>query len=47
MERGTDRAFWCGVRLDRNPARAVQGWHALVDNAPASASITTQAVHFL
>jgi hypothetical protein len=29
-------AFWCGVRLDRNPERAAEAWRTLVENAPAS-----------
>jgi hypothetical protein len=42
-----DRAFWCGVRLERNPGRAVEAWRTLVDNAPASASIGTEALDYL
>jgi hypothetical protein len=47
MDRQTDRAFWCGVRLERNPTRAVEAWRALVDHAPASTSISTEALTYL
>lgn len=43
----SERSFWCGVRLERNPGRAMEAWRVLVDNAPASTSLTTEAVRFL
>jgi hypothetical protein len=42
-----DRVFWCGVRLERNPGRAVEAWRTLVDNAPASASMSSEALDYL
>jgi len=41
------RTFWCGVRLERNPGRAVDAWRTLVDNAPASATISTEGLDYL
>lgn len=41
MQRQDERAFWCGVRLERNPRRAIDAWQMLVDNAPASTSLTS------
>ena len=35
-------AFWCGVRLERNPQRALAAWQVVVENAPASTALTTK-----
>jgi hypothetical protein len=35
LDRGTENMFWCGVRLERNPTRAVEAWRAFVDNVPS------------
>ncbi len=40
-------SFWCGVRLDRNPERAVAAWRTLVENAPASTSATARPMTYL
>lgn len=40
-------AFWCGVRLERNHERATAAWQTLVENAPASTTFSSEAVHFL
>jgi hypothetical protein len=47
LDRQAERAFWCGVRLERNPGRAVEAWQTLVDNAPASTALHTEAVNYL
>lgn len=39
--------FWFGVRLARNPEQAVEAWRTLVEHAPASASLSTEAVNYL
>jgi hypothetical protein len=47
LDQAAHRAFWCGVRLERNAERAVAAWRALVDNAPASTSISSEARNYL
>jgi hypothetical protein len=47
LDGAAGRAFWCGVRLERNPLRAVEAWRTLVDNAPASTSMSTEALDYL
>lgn len=47
LDRFPERVFWCGVRLERNPGRAVEAWQTLVDNAPASTTLSSEAVTFL
>lgn len=42
-----DRAFWCGVRLERNPGRAVDAWRTLVEHAPASTTLSSEALNYL
>jgi hypothetical protein len=47
MQRDADRAFWCGVRLERNPTRATAAWNALVDNAPLATNFGAKPISIL
>jgi hypothetical protein len=44
---GSRRAFWAGVRLERNSERQFAAWYRLVEHAPASTALTTEAVNYL
>jgi hypothetical protein len=47
VQRDDERSFCCGVRLGRNPDHAAAAWQALVDNAPASTSMQSEALNYL
>jgi hypothetical protein len=47
INREAERAFWCGVRLERNPARAIAAWQTLVENAPLATNITARSLNIL
>ncbi len=43
MDRDAERAFWCGVRLERNPGRANAAWQTLVENAPLATNLSAKS----